>query len=337
MRMSLMNQSWNKVFRSILKEKSIALLTHIHPDGDAYGSLLGIWHLLKSCGIDATAFIDESKKDGKFSFLPGYDELVTIPRNSSLHFDIAITLDCGDQNRISGKEWVFNHAKRVINIDHHISNPFFGHDNIVADNISSTCELIWILAKSQELMISDKTATCLITGIMTDTGNFLYENTSSETYRAAGDLVDKGAKIELIKFHLYHNKPLGNILFLGFLIQNMRVLLEGKVIYLTITNSLLTQHGVSYEDLDEYVAFARDIQGVEVAVLFKEMKDGNIKISLRSKSYFDVSILAQELNGGGHIRAAGTVSTEGIEKTKERITNLLEIYFQEKYNNEWNS
>ncbi len=332
-----MNQTWSSVFSSLLKEKKIALVTHIHPDGDAYGSLLGIWHLLKHHGIDVTAFVDDSNHQGKYFFLPGYDKLKIIPQESSETFDVGITLDCGDENRVTGKEWIFNHAKRVINIDHHISNPLFGHNNIVADSISSTCELIWQLADSNQISIPPKAATCLFTGIMTDTGNFLYENTSSGTYRAAADLVEKGAETETVKFHLYHNKPLGNIQFLGFLIQQMQVQFDGRVIYLIITRELLNQYGVSYEDLDEFVAFARDIQGVEVSVLLKEMKNGSIKVSLRSKSYFDVSKLAQEFNGGGHQRAAGAVSPEGMEKTKEQLNNLFEIYFQEKYNDEWNS
>ncbi|RQD67799.1 MAG: bifunctional oligoribonuclease/PAP phosphatase NrnA [Tindallia sp. MSAO_Bac2] len=337
MRTIIMNLDWNKTFQKILKSNKIALATHVHPDGDAYGSLLGMWHLLKNNGSNVTAFVDHTNHNGKYSFLPGYSELIEISQDNHEMYDLAVTLDCGDKGRVTGSEWLFSHSRQVINIDHHYSNPMFGHENIVDDRISSTCELLWKLSVDSKINISKEAATCLFTGIMTDTGNFLYENTSPETYRSTADLVEKGADSETVKFHLYHNKPLANIQFLGFLIQQMQVLLDGKVIILNISREILDNYGVSYEDLDEFVAFARDIKGVEVSALLKEMKDGNIKISLRSKSYFDVSELAQQFNGGGHQRAAGAVSPVDMEKTREQLKNLLEIYFQEKYYDNWNT
>ncbi|SDY90558.1 DHH family phosphoesterase [Tindallia californiensis] len=322
-----MNSKWVQTFGNLLKCSQVALVTHVFPDGDAYGSLLGLKNILEQHGVEVFAYVEDKNSNGKFSFLPGYETLITFDSNTDRQFPMAVVLDCGEKKRVAGGNWIFEHATKIINIDHHISNSFFGHDNIVSEKFSSTCELIWYLAKRFTELITNESATCLITGIMTDTGNFLYDNTSAQTFRASADLIDKNADIKTVKFNLFHSKSLSNIRLLGYAIQNLQIILGGKVAFLNLDKYTMDQFNVSYEDLDDFVAFIRDIEGVEVAILLKETKNKQIKISLRSKSYFDVNKFAQEFNGGGHKKAAGALSNENMESTEKLVIDLLKNYF----------
>lgn len=327
MRNILMSSKWIEIFNNLLRYSQVALVTHVFPDGDAYGSLLGLKNILEQHGVEVFAYVEDKNSNGKFSFLPGYENLITFASDTNKLFSMAVILDCGEKSRVAGGNWVFEHSTRTMNIDHHISNSFFGHDNVVSENFSSTCELIWYLATRSSDLITNESATCLITGIMTDTGNFLYDNTSAQTYRASADLIDKNADIEMVKFNLFHNKSLSNVRLLGYAIQNLQIILNGKVAFLILDKHTMDRFNASYEDLDDFVAFIRDIEGVEVAVLLKETQNKKIKISLRSKSYFDVNKFAQEFNGGGHKKAAGALSNENMDNTKRLVIDLLKNYF----------
>jgi bifunctional oligoribonuclease and PAP phosphatase NrnA len=304
----------------------VALVTHVHPDGDAYGSLLGMKHLLLQHvhHVDAYAEADPASK---FSFLPGFKELKTTFNPAEVIYDVCISLDCGNAERTGVFQLLLEKAHRIINIDHHISNTFFGHVQCIIPAASSTSEIITQLAQDLQIPLKAESATCLLTGIVMDTGSFLYENTSAATHQAAAHLLDAGANHDLIRFHLFQNRPLQNVRFLGYLIEHMELLMDKQVVLLTVSDDLLAHYEVAYEDLDEFISYVRDTSGIELAVILKELNGDEVKISFRSKSWLDVNELAAGLNGGGHERAAGAVLNGTLDHARRQLLPLIEACF----------
>ncbi|MDW7672588.1 MAG: bifunctional oligoribonuclease/PAP phosphatase NrnA [Bacillota bacterium] len=304
----------------------VALLTHMHPDGDAYGSLLGMKHLLSQRAYQVDAYA-EADPASKFAFLPGFAELKTTVNAAEIIYDICIVLDCGNAERTGDFQLLLKRAHRIINIDHHISNTFFGHVQYIIPAASSTSEMITQLAQDFNILLQPEEATCLLTGIVMDTGSFLYENTSAATHQAAAHLLDAGANHDLIRFHLFQNRPLQNVRFLGYLIEHMELLMDKQAVLLTVSDALLAQYEVAYEDLDEFISYVRDISGIELAVILKEINGDEVKISFRSKSWLDVNKLAAGLNGGGHERAAGAVFNGSLAHARRQLLPLIEACF----------
>ena len=305
---------------------SIALVTHTHPDGDAFGSVLGLYHLLRKYVNNIEPYIEFSGTS-KYHFLPGFSSLKTKIDPEAPGYDFCVVLDCGNTERTGSLSTLMSSAKQVINIDHHISNTLFGDLQWIEHDKSSTSEIIASLSQNSKLHLNSDAATCLLTGIMMDTGSFLYENTTSSTHFQASRLIDAGADQGRIRSELYQNRPLQNVKFLAYMIEHMELAMDNRVVLIAVPDALLNEYQVAYEDLDEYIAFARDIEGIELAVIVKEMDKEEIKISFRSKSWLDVNELASHFNGGGHARAAGAVMKGSVADAIKRLKPVIRYYF----------
>ena len=303
----------------------VALVTHEFPDGDAYGSLLGLQHILRPIVKRVDGFIS-CETTSKFSFLPGFSKLQSDLPESQAFYDMCIVLDCGNVNRTGKFRGLVEESNKIINIDHHVSNARFGHKQWIDVEASSTSEIVTHLARHAGIVFNPEAATCLLTGIMMDTGSFLYENTAAETHRQAAFLIDRGADHDVIRDRLFQSRPLQNVRFLAHMIDTMELLESNQAILITVTNALLQAYGVAYEDLDEYIAYARDIQNIELAVMIKEQAQDEVKISFRSKSWLNVNALAAQLDGGGHERAAGAVFSGTIAEARSRILPLISVF-----------
>jgi bifunctional oligoribonuclease and PAP phosphatase NrnA len=312
--------------KQIKPHHSISLVTHIHPDGDAYGSVLGLYHLLKEQVKKIEPHIEFSEKS-KYDFLPGFSSLKSQIDAETPRYDFCVVLDCGNAERTGSLSALMTSAKKVINIDHHISNTLFGDLQWIEHDKSSTSEIIAALAQDSGLHMSADAATCLLTGIMMDTGGFLYENTTASTHYQASRLIDAGADQERIRSELYQNRPLQNVKFLAYMIEHMELIMDHQAVLIAVPDALLNEYQVAYEDLDEYIAYARDIEGIELAVIVKELNKEEIKISFRSKSWLDVNELASHFNGGGHARAAGAVMEGSVSDAIERLKPVINHYF----------
>ncbi|MEN1759402.1 bifunctional oligoribonuclease/PAP phosphatase NrnA [Anoxynatronum sibiricum] len=308
----------------------VALITHVHPDGDAYGSLLGLLHLLKGKVQQIQAFAEEDQHS-KFSFLPGFGEIRCVSGLVASDFDYCIALDCGSAQRACGIESFLKTVKQItiINVDHHISNTIFAHINAVDVESSSTSELVASLSNEMGWELSEDVATCLLTGIVMDTGHYLYENTTDKTHEIAAHLLRVGADQDLIRYNLYQNRPVQNVRLMVHLIDHMELLSNGRAVILSVHDEDMQQFDVAYEDLDEMIAYARDIAGVELAVIFKELSKTETKVSFRSKCWFDVNELASQLGGGGHQRAAGAVIENSLQEAKKTLIPMIEVLFAE--------
>jgi len=274
--------------------------------------------------VDAYA---DKNPHSKFSFLPEYHDLKDENEMSDVPYDICFVLDCGNEDRVEGFSPLLTKSKMVVNIDHHVSNTGFGQVSWVDSSASSTSEIISDLANELNCNVSTGAATCLLTGIMMDTVNFLYDSTTKKTHLVTALLLDQGADQASIRYHLFQNRPLQNVKFLGYLIEKMELLLDNQVVLLSVTDDLLNSFNVAYEDLDEFIAYTRDISGVELAIILKERSSHETKVSFRSKKWLDVNKLAAHFTGGGHERAAGAVIEGTLQEARDKMIPLVEKAF----------
>ncbi len=316
----------NNPLKLVKLEHRVALVTHVHPDGDAYGSILGLKHILSEKALLVDAFAD-SDTQSKYSFLPSFSELKGEDSIGDIEYDLCFVLDCGNKERVYGFSSLLTSSKMVVNIDHHVSNIGFGQIDWVDSSASSTSEILTDLASDVDDTVNAKAATCLLTGIIMDTGSFLYDSTTKNTHIATAFLLDQGADHAAIRYHLFQNRPLQNVKFLGYLIDKMELISNNQVVLLTVSDELLNSFNVAYEDLDEFISYVRDISGVELAIIFKELSPEETKISLRSKKWCDVNELASNFNGGGHERAAGAVIQGTLDEAREKLIPLVTSIF----------
>jgi len=309
----------------INNSENIYIGSHINPDGDNIGSLLALGMALKEMNKTVHLVkVDSIPKD--YQFLPNV-HLISEPTQDE-EFDLFIALDCSDLDRLgSGKEIALK-ANKILNIDHHITNDNFGHINMVFPPASSTGEIVYYLIKKLNIPINRDVAECLYVAISTDTGSFMYDSTSSNTHRVAADLLDKGINLNKITTQLYQNRSLERTRLFIEALKNLNLYYDGKVGTIKITQKMLKDNKATMEDTEGIISFIRDIENIEVACILKEYDKKEIKLSLRSKKYLDVSKVCLEFSGGGHKRAAGCTIFKDIEEAEESVLNSIKGYLR---------
>ena len=295
--------------------------SHISPDGDNIGSTLSMYYALNKLGKNVFYVLDDNPPLNLRFLLK--DIKVLRSEEFKLEDYSIIALDCGDKKRICLSDEIINNSKKLICIDHHASNDHYGDFNYIDIDASSTCELVYnFLKRFSEVnnlnIIDEKIATCLYTGLVTDTGNFAYANTHPSSFEMAKDLLLTGAKKEEIIQNVFQSNPYNYYKLLGEALNTLEIV-DNKVSSIMITKEMLKRNVISFNDVDGITSYTRDIEGVEVGILLKEKKENEVKVSLRSKSYVNVSEIAKTFNGGGHIRAAGCTIYDSIENAKEKV------------------
>lgn len=301
----------SRAIRAIESSEVIALISHVSPDGDNLGSTMAMYLGLKSKYPSKTIIgLKSDKTPENFNFLIGVDEL-SYYENQDL--DLLIVLDCGDEDRLGEYSYLLEKSSMVINIDHHISNPYFGDINIVDSKAAATGELVYDLLQAMGVSLDKSISEAIYTAISSDTGSFKYTNTSSKTHKIASEILDM-VDTEKINNSLYESRTLEktNLLFQAY--KNLRFSNNKTIAYTYINEESLKETGATMEDSDGIVEFIRSIDGVELALLFKE-KSNEVKVSMRSKSYIDVSEISQSIGGGGHKRAAGASLKLSLEES----------------------
>ena len=291
--------------------------THIHPDGDALGSLLAVTEFLEQRGIPAFPVLD-SEVPPRFSFLPGCHRITTpITRRSQKQYHRVFVLDVGNWERIGNVQSYIAPGARIANIDHHLSNPGFGAVNILKPECCATTEILWDIAQQLGFTITESIATDLYTGIFTDTGRFQFSNTTSRAFTICARLVEFGATPELIAQKIYFDTSFDDLKRVGMLLGKMELFDHGRIC------SLRLNRINEVEDTDAVLDLALSVQGVEVAVLIAPIRGGKSKVSLRSKHFFDVRKIAESFGGGGHSKAAGFRFRIEPDEMQSRLIPLL--------------
>ncbi|RUM57283.1 MAG: bifunctional oligoribonuclease/PAP phosphatase NrnA [Nautilia sp.] len=302
---------YKKIWNKIKESDNIVLISHINPDGDALGSSLSMYNILKN--MNKKVIIVNMTEPAKYlDFLPNFDK---VKKELPKKIDLMISFDCGSFDRLG----IERRDYFLINLDHHISNTNYGDMNLIEPNAASTSQVVFNILEANSIKIDKDSATCIYTALVTDTGNFQYESVTAEVFRVASELVKAGANPDFISKMLYQRDRLSRLRFLAKALDTLELYLEGQVSVVEITKELMDMTGAVKDDTEGLVNMIRAIESVEVALLLREEDEG-IKISLRSKNYVDVSKIATKYGGGGHIRASGaTIKDKTFTEIKEMI------------------
>lgn len=304
------------------------IVTHERPDGDAIGSALAIAHILDALGKQWRFVVGEALPP-RFSYLTWFDraELAQSPPERQFHHVIAV--DCADVGRFQSVSSYVEDGAEIINIDHHQTNPRYGVAALVDEKAAATCELIYHVALQLDIALSGDLAKCLYTGIITDTGGFAQPNTSREVHRIAAELLASGVQPYDVAEPALESRTWEQMHLLQMALANLSVSVDGKTAAIYVTRGMLDGAGANDDDVEGLVGFARSIDTVEVGMLFREMMDGRVKVSLRSKRRVDVSKIAQGFGGGGHVRAAGCELNMDLAAAMDAVTEAVELALAE--------
>ena len=311
-----------KAIDLIKESTNIFIASHINPDGDNLGSSLALALALKKQNKNIRVL----KSDiipVDFTFLPGIN-LIKEYDDKLDDVDLFITLDCGDENRLGQNKSLIEKAKKVINIDHHISNTRFGDINIVYSEVTATGELIYHFIKQMNIEIDKDIATNIYTAISTDSGSFKYESVSSNTHRIIVDLLDIGIDKADININLYENMSFTRMKLFIKSLTTLETFNNGKIAIVEVTQDMLKETGASLEDSEGIILFIKKLDTVEAACVLKELEKDDIKISLRTKKYLDASYVCNKFDGGGHKRAAGCTIYKDIKEAKALIIKSIQ-------------
>ncbi len=294
----------HEIVATLATAKRVLIGTHEHPDGDALGSSLAVLHALNSKGIEATVYIPDPAADF-FEFLPGYDRLTTVKPDMS-QYDTVILLDYTQLPRTHIEQEVLA-MDRVITIDHHYDNTRKTSINLVVPEASATAHILFPLFFALDVSITPDIATCLLTGIFTDTGSFMHDSVTPDILQISSYLMQKGARLSHIAHETYQKKDLSGLRIWGRALSRILVSEKTGASVAIITKEDLDQCGATLDDLSGVVSMLNTLPETSFAMLLVEYEPGKIKGSLRSEPHkgIDVSKIAKRLGGGGHKLASG--------------------------------
>jgi phosphoesterase RecJ-like protein len=283
------------------------LTTHENPDGDALGSLRAMQIILEQLGKDSVMFMsrDEFPLPREYRHMPFDDVLAEPP--ADLEERLVVFLDCGNMDRMP-VDFLRTAGVRIVNIDHHHDNTRFGHVNLVVGDASSTAEIVYSLARELDVEITKPLAEALYIALVTDTGKFMFENTTPAAHRMAADLIKAGVEPQVVHHRLYEGLPFSRIQLLARALAKVQRFDDGALTLTHLTRDDFTLSGADESDSEGIVDHLRQVEGTLVAGLVRELLSdgGRRKVSLRATDdRIDVSQIARRFGGGGHRQAAG--------------------------------
>ena len=306
---------------AIAAGNELAVTCHINPDGDALGSALGFALAGRAAGKDVTvSFGEPFVLPDSFSYLP-VDTLVP-PDQFPAEPGVIVTFDAADLERLGSLSDAFGAAQTSVVVDHHITNEGFGDINVVAPHAAASAEIAYHLIERLGWPIGPEVATCLHTGLVTDTGRFQYSNTSGAVLQVAARLLAAGADAHLIGMRLYENVPFGYLQVAAAVQGRARLEPELSLVWSELRSADLEQAGISDVETEGLIDYIRIAQEADIAILLRSA-EGGTKASLRSRALRDVGALAVAFGGGGHARAAGFTSALAPDATIEAVREYL--------------
>jgi len=311
--------------------KKFLVVSHVSPEGDAVGSLLGMALAIRSLGKEATAYLEDPVPE-LFKFLPGADTVVH-SLDGAGPFDATFAVDCGQKERLGRGFISLKDPGRIVNIDHHATNDAFGAVNVIVPDASAAGELVYDFCVAAGVKIDRDIAINLYVAIHTDTGSFRYSSSTPEAFEKAGALVRLGADPWDISRRVYENNPAKKYKLLGMVLNTLEVVTvaaggeNSSVAFVNVTREMFKNADAEKDLADGFVNYARGIEGVAAGVLIREAGDREFKVSLRAKGDVDVAEVAQSFGGGGHRNAAGFMTRGTLEEVKARVLDALKGAF----------
>jgi bifunctional oligoribonuclease and PAP phosphatase NrnA len=304
--------------------RRIVLLAHEHPDPDALGSALGLAHALVPLGKECVVACADPPPPN-FGFLPGVERVVTeLPDE---RFDLVIALDAGELTRYGAlyeRHRAYFDGAPILNMDHHVTSKGCGQVTIVDVPSAATAELITLFLLNRGVAIGREAAICLLAGIITDTRAFEFDATTPRTLEAGAYLVSRGAVPADIIKPIYRTKPLAKARLWGLALRTLGSAMGGRLVWAELRQEMLAEAGATPDMDDGLPSYLIDIEGAQVAALFKEESDGTMRVSLRAGEPYDAAAVAAHFNGGGHVRAAGFSLSSGFADAMSEVLVYLE-------------
>lgn len=316
-----------QIAKRIRQANRVAIFTHMRPDGDAIGSALALSAALDFLKTPNQVCV-ETEIPSNLTFVEGVEKIVKKPRGE---YDLLIVVDCSDEQRLGALSEEYFIAKRkkidVINIDHHVSNTRFGKYDFV-QNCSANCMHIATLIEYLGVPFDKKIAEYLLLGLLTDSGNFSHDDVTEETLLLGAKLVKAGADICRYNYMLFKRQPKERAALYAKTMSGIRYYHDGRFAVIAVTKKNMEECGADQGMTEGFVDFPLNIDGVEVAASLLEIKKGQYKISLRSKTYADVNKIAGTYGGGGHVRAAGCMLFGDLEDVLDRLSYTVSQYLE---------
>ncbi len=316
-----------EVAEAIKKYDNYIITTHINVEGDAIGSELAIFYLVKQLGKNAVIINSDPVPD-RYRFVPGWNKIAVADDGRPEGYGNIIIVDCPTIER-SGKIAQFiSKSKIKINIDHHVSNENFADFNWVEPDASSCGEMIFNLYKRMSLNINEEIAAMLYIAILTDTGSFRYDSTTSDTHRIAGELIKLGVHPPKMAEKVYETKTLGDIELLSKALSTITMTRNGRIVYLCVTKKMLDDTNTVPDRTDGFVNFARSIDGCEISIFFREDTEvaQRVHVGFRSKGRVNVNVLAGKFGGGGHPKASGCTVEGDLHEAIKKVLEVAEEF-----------
>ena len=296
------------ILTAVQQAENILVITHVGPDGDALGSITATGVALRQLGKQVTLLCDDPVPE-RFKYLPMSHQVQPPNENRSTNYDLLIAVDCGDETRMGQSFGTLPSAiPTTINIDHHVTNTYFGDIQLIVPEAVSATEILYDLFCKIGVHISTDLAMCLLTGVVTDTLGFRTVGVTAKTLRIASELVEAGADLPLITMQGLSRKPFSTAQLWQIGLNNMR--LEDGLIWTTIDNAQREAIGYNNTSTGGLVNFLGNVNQASISAVLLEMGDGTVRVGFRCNPPYSVSELALNLGGGGHPLASGC-SLEG--------------------------
>jgi bifunctional oligoribonuclease and PAP phosphatase NrnA len=307
----------------IRQADKIALACHVTPDGDALGSMLGLFHVLRAAGTDVLASFPSP-----FAVAPHYRELpglglLTKPEDFPRQPDVMMTFDCGSLGRLGDLEGPATAARELIVIDHHISNDRYGTVNVVDPDAAASGWVVHRLIDELGLPLDRDAAVCLYAAIVCDTGRFQYDTTTPAVFDLARRLTEFDVPVARLSRCLFEEHRFQYLRLLGEALANAELVREQQFVWTAVTQEMLHDHDVTMDEVEGLIDILRRTQEAEVTCVLKEEADHSVRVSLRSLGAVDVCRIAEAHGGGGHRFAAGFTSELDVPTTVARIRAAL--------------
>jgi phosphoesterase RecJ-like protein len=322
-RQPISEQDWQAATAAIAGAGQTVISCHVHPDGDALGSALALQQGLTTAGRSAVvSFSEPFVVPPQYRFLAGLDQLVP-PARVPADPDVLVCFDAGSLDRLGSLVPSFEAAATTVVVDHHASNTRFGDVNLIDPAAPASAVLCRELLRRLDLPLDADIATCLYTGLVTDTGRFQYQATTPETHLLAAELLAAGVRQYEVSKALFETNDIGYLRLVAAALSRIAQVPEASLVWTSVTLADLAAHGVDMEQTEGLIDLVRTDAASDVAAVVKEQPDGGHKVSLRSKGGTNVGELATRLGGGGHAFAAGFTSGLGVEETISSIVEAL--------------
>lgn len=314
------NEGMSEVMDVLKKRDNFLITAHVNPEGDSIGSQLAMFFLLKKIGKKAV-MVNHDMVPENLQFLPG-SASVTMTLPDDFIPATAIVLDCPVMERAGAVTGHLSEIDEIVNVDHHISNEFFGDVNWVDPQASSVGEMMYRLIKKMGVEVDKDMALAIYAAMVTDTGMFSYDNTTGETHVVAADLMRIGVIPKIVHKEIFEKRSSFQVKLLGKALSTMELEEKGKIAHMCLTRRMLEDEGVKSVSTDEFINYPRSVKGVKVAVFFKESVEnpGAINVSFRSTGDdINVDEIAGKFGGGGHQKASGCLIKGTLDEAREKV------------------